>query len=156
MEFINVFTKHKIDNSWIEFSEDRSFCVEIVCWYYIGDIFRWNVYANIYKNHPLWDKLDKTSLTQDILIDMPLHCGPSHWEWIVNKELEKVGFRSGSDYCHLCDEVGCDSHIYDHCSPECDKKLTDFSYSDIIPIQIVIDAKRLFVWLEEGYKQDIE
>ena len=110
-----MFDDKLVKKTWIE--KGKGFSVEIVHWKklkhrdfdYVYDepivANQFNVYAYIFKKHPLFDKIDENGqMYQDVFNLMPLHCGPSYFKVHRDEKNEVVSYQVGSDYHHLYDE----------------------------------------------------
>lgn len=104
------------------------FCVEIKSWL-LGDKWMWNVYANIYEKHNLFNKPEEAfeclpfngGCTFDRLITHEDSKANSY-----NRSPKQITLKLGSDYMHIHDD-------YDnHPSP-----------FDFIPVNIINDANDL-------------
>ncbi len=111
--------KTEIQKVVIEYKikQEKDFSVIVVGWNDLGlgddfsihgsfvEKWHWNVYANIFQSHPLFDNRDKA-------MDLPLHWGCTYDKIIttepskgVQNEYERVSkiLKVGSDYAH-CDD----------------------------------------------------
>lgn len=110
---IEEFTKKEI---WTK--QGDFFSVEVVHWVSgaynhetyekIGIKNHWNVYLNLYKKHPLFQRLDPS---HDIYYDQPLiggldfHGGITFMEWLYDVKGNPTRCKLGSDYGHLYDQM---------------------------------------------------
>ncbi|SER26098.1 hypothetical protein SAMN05216522_11746 [Rosenbergiella nectarea] len=109
--------------------KDSNFSVQVVGWH-SGRCYSWNVYANIFDSHPLFNSTDGIE-------SIPMHCGITYDQLITTGFIEKKydwqkdsQYRVvGSDYTHLYDN-------YEECAP-----------SDGIPYPILVDARELIAYL---------
>lgn len=126
----------------IYYARHNSFTIEINHWKAeVGGIIPydptncWTLYANIFPNHPFYDKLktvdtDRYSYS-DIICGMPLHCGCSFFDKRSANSSELI--RVGCDYRHLHDDrFGIMTSLED-------------------AWEVVKDAEYLFKYLEERY-----
>jgi hypothetical protein len=92
-----------------------TFLIEVVRWSspeysqdyteILGQKQHWNVYAYIYPEHPLFDKLDKTHSNwyNQPIHHLNFHCGCTFMQWYVNEKGEFTSAKLGSDYGHYRD-----------------------------------------------------
>lgn len=68
--------------------------------------YRWNVYAFIFPQHPLFAEFDQKSdsFGQKVCVSLPFHYGPSYLRRHFNENGEVSCYQVGSDYNHLHDE----------------------------------------------------
>lgn len=109
--------KHK--DEWIRLG--KNFAVRVVHWTRptedreLGP-HKWNVYAHITKEHPLFDKLNAALGNRELLYgavdDLPFHGGVTWYErervpvshWKLEQRDTVCGVCIGSDYAHLHDD----------------------------------------------------
>jgi hypothetical protein len=80
-----------------------NFCIEVKHWK-SGDSNRWNVYAHIFEEHPIFKDIEKQK-------NLTLHWGPTYHKLKTVDDIEKHKWSKlsktitiGSDYAHLYDE----------------------------------------------------
>lgn len=113
--------------------QSKTFSVIAKAWLF-SDKWNWNVFANIYSNHPLFSKPERAIDT------LPFHGGCTYDKRIISKQTggNNYGTRSvsgilrlGSDYAHIYDDY--DNHP---------------SGFDGVPCNILRDANELISALE--------
>jgi len=115
----------------------KTFSVTVKGWCSTNSIdglkWHWNVYANIFESHPLFNDIDKA-------MNLPLHGGCTYDQLttsvpatgiIYDWQKETKTLKLGSDYAHLHDDY--DNHP---------------SAFDFIPYNVLNDAKELAEALE--------
>ena len=99
---------------WKSYGKD--FLIEVVRWSspeyngsyteIVGQKNHWNVYAYIYPEHPLFDKLDKSheNWFNQPIHHLHFHRGCSFMQWYADNAGEFTSAKLGSDYDHLGDK----------------------------------------------------
>lgn len=104
----NELNKYSKQSSWTR--KCNKFAVELKHWSY-EDSYKsngvnnvWNLYCYIYKDHPLFNLIDKDSdYDQDICRKIPMHYGCSFFQrHIVEGEVRS--YQIGCDYNHYGDQ----------------------------------------------------
>ena len=120
------------------FARGNSFSVEVKVWKISGETFIWNIYANVFEKHPIFD--DNQAIN-----NLPFHGGVSYDRESVNQPLG--GVRYDFQAVTKVKKVGCD---YNHLG---DNYFNSLDGSKGIPSDIERDAKELFDFLE-NYQGD--
>jgi hypothetical protein len=90
---------------------EKTFAIEVT--HHKEDVFayygphRWCVYAYIYPDHPLFNKLTGTDLWQSATEDMPMHAYISLMRRHFDEEHAITSYQIGADYNHDGDEIFC-------------------------------------------------
>jgi len=122
------FIEERKSESW--FFRGEMFLVEVKKTVYTRNIDEniWCVYFYLYPKHKLFDKFKTDDMFDDLVGNVPFHCGCTYSRW--HHSGDKIE----------CKEYGCDyNHIYD------DRYLKYKTKEEAY--QVFRDAKELFDWL---------